>query len=130
MLTPEQTDKIIDGFFRLATVVVGPLVGAVIGWVVSTQTMKRTETRKLTRQLETLKLTIYTKGKVNDLKAELFKLKSFFLENPELLAKHKVNSSFFNTWLQDPFLEIGPAAGMWDKEKLDKLRRDIKTLKV
>src|SRR5438094_6579578 len=122
MLTPEQTDKIIDGFFRLATLVVGPLVGAVIGWVISTQTMKRTETRKLTRQLETLKLTIYTKSKVNDLNAELFKLKSFFLENPELLAKHKVNSSFFNSSLQDPSFELVPPAGMWDKKNLTKFR--------
>ncbi len=130
MLTPEQTDKIIDGFFRLGNIVVGPLVGALIAWFISSWTKKRTAQRKLKRELEKHKLKIYATKVTNYLSRELLALKNFILDNPELLENKKENSDFFNEWLQDPFIEMGPAAGMWDKEKLDRLRKDIQKLTV
>ena len=130
MLTPEQTDKIIDGFFRLGNIVVGPLVGALIAWFISSWTKKRTAQRKLKRELEKHKLKIYATKVTNYLSRELLALKNFILDNPELLENKKENSDFFNELLQDPFIEMGPAAGMWDKEKLDRLRKDIQKLTV
>ena len=115
---------------RLATLVVGPLVGAFITWLITSRASKRSEKAKLERELRRLTFSISSANVTNHLAPLLRQLKQFFLEHNELLEKHKVNFDFFRKWLQNPFLEVDNAVFPWTKESLDELQREVRNLTI
>ncbi len=129
-MTPEQINLIITEFFNLAKVVVGAVIGSVTTWFVSTKTIKRTERRKVQRELGKLQFAIITENVANNYYVHLKKLKDFFTENFDLIGKHKVNQEFFREWLTHPFIGEKFVDPSCTSDKIAKLREDVQKLIV
>ncbi len=129
-VTPEQINLIITEVFDLLRVIVGAAIGAITTWLVTSQTLKRTERRKVQRDLGKLQFAIISENVANNYLLRLKALKDFFTEHYDMLGKHKVNQEFFLEWLQHPFIGESVVDPSWTSERITKLKNDVQKLKV
>src|SRR5437667_12901717 len=106
------------------------MIGSVTTWFVSTKTVKRTERRKVQKELGKLQFAIISENVANNYQVHLKELKDFFTQNFDIIGKHKVNQEFFREWLQHPFIGEKFVDPSWTSDKIAKLQDDVQKLIV
>lgn len=120
--TAAHTDKVLGTVLDLVKVGFGALFGAKF-----TEWQKRRQ-KRLSQEgkLSSLTLRIMTNPLVNNFPSELIKMRNFFLDEcPELLRSER-NRDFFKKWLND--VSVLTSFGVWTKDKLEELHRDLQHL--
>jgi hypothetical protein len=97
------------------------------GWERGRNLIRRTSSTQ--KELEQLKADVLMTMVTNRLDAPLARLCDFFKRHPELIRRHTANGVFVQRWMMDPYLQAwGFVAGMWTKEKFERLRLDVAAL--
>lgn len=112
--------------------VISGLAGVALGFFLQKFSDNLTEKKKLKEEFLYLKNTVLFTTVSNNLNPELLKLRDFFIRHTEFLEK-RGNKYFFETWLQNVFVEVGYAkgsgGGMWDKTRIQRMMEDLEKVK-
>lgn len=106
------------------------LVGVVFGFFLQIVSNWLSERKHIREEFYEIKNAIYSTTVENNLFSELLKLKRFFIRRPKFL-KNKENNYFFHTWLMEPLVEEAfTGVGYWNKEKSEKMYKNLEETKL
>jgi hypothetical protein len=92
--------------------------------------LSNSERKRQKEEFEEIKNSILNTILSNNLFSQLSRLKTFFNRYPALLKKTE-NRYFYDTWLQNPLMEVqGEIPGAWTNESMSQMRSDLQPVKI